>query len=286
MVAIVPVRLRATNSAISASVMTIWLRWLVPMASVCQAHPRAAPGSQSPCQRLGGGEQVGPSASGRQPIRSIGPETGPRRSPHRCGRGPVRRHWPPQVPVRPRSGPAAAATPASARDRSVNFAAGSTACAVALSPNASSTLAPEPAVIGSRVPTGTVSRSQQPVPAQRCRLRWCPPAGRAAHSPVISRSRGSTAALAASSGSWTWAASSVRAGPSSQRPCRPGRGAGALPARRQPMRGGARQAGAIAQFGQPAWRLGDRVQHTHRFVEHADTAILSHIEILASRNVR
>ena len=49
---------------------------------------------------------------------------------------------------------------------------------------------------------------------------------------------------------------------------------------------GARQAGAIAQFGQPAWRLGDRVQHTHRFVEHADTAILSHIEILASRNVR
>ncbi len=54
----------------------------------------------------------------------------------------------------------------------------------------------------------------------------------------------------------------------------------------QAMRGGARQTGALAQFGQTARRLGDRVQYAHRFVEHADTAILSHREILASRIVR
>jgi hypothetical protein len=47
----------------------------------------------------------------------------------------------------------------SASVRSVNMASGSTACWVAASAKASSTLAPEPAVIGNRVPTGTVSRS-------------------------------------------------------------------------------------------------------------------------------
>ena len=52
------------------------------------------------------------------------------------------------------------------------------------------------------------------------------------------------------------------------------------------MRGRARQAGALAEFGQPAWRVGHRVQHTHRFVQHADAAILSHKEILTSQIVR
>jgi hypothetical protein len=31
-VAMVPVRLRATKSVISASLITIWLRWFLPMA--------------------------------------------------------------------------------------------------------------------------------------------------------------------------------------------------------------------------------------------------------------
>jgi hypothetical protein len=52
------------------------------------------------------------------------------------------------------------------------------------------------------------------------------------------------------------------------------------------MRGGARKAGALTQFGQPARRLGHGVQHTHRFVQHADAAILSHKEILTSQIVR
>ncbi|BBY96747.1 hypothetical protein MFAL_02140 [Mycolicibacterium fallax] len=57
-------------------------------------------------------------------------------------------------------------------------------------------------------------------------------------------------------------------------------------ARGQPVGGGPRQPGALAEFGQAARRLGDRVQHPHRFVEDADTAILSHREILTSRIVR
>jgi hypothetical protein len=52
------------------------------------------------------------------------------------------------------------------------------------------------------------------------------------------------------------------------------------------MRGGAGQAGALTQFGQPARRVGDRVQYTHRFIKHADAAILSHKEILTSQIVR
>ena len=59
-----------------------------------------------------------------------------------------------------------------------------------------------------------------------------------------------------------------------------------LQARGKPMRGGTRQAGALAQFGQPTRRVGHRMQHTHRFVQHADAAILSHKEILASQIVR
>src|SRR5262249_37778548 len=47
----------------------------------------------------------------------------------------------------------------SANARSVNLAVGSTACCVAASLYASSTLAPDPAVIGNRAPTGTVSLS-------------------------------------------------------------------------------------------------------------------------------
>jgi hypothetical protein len=54
----------------------------------------------------------------------------------------------------------------------------------------------------------------------------------------------------------------------------------------QSMGGGAWQTGALAEFGEPAWRVGDRVEHTHRFVEYAYAAILSHKEILASQIVR
>jgi hypothetical protein len=59
----------------------------------------------------------------------------------------------------------------------------------------------------------------------------------------------------------------------------------------QPMRRGPRQSGAFAEFGQATAGLGDRVQHTHRFVEDADAAIVSHIiishmKILASQIVR
>jgi len=51
------------------------------------------------------------------------------------------------------------------------------------------------------------------------------------------------------------------------------------------VRGGPGQAGARAEIGQPAGGLGDGVQHHHGFVEHADAAILSHIEILTSHIV-
>lgn len=59
-----------------------------------------------------------------------------------------------------------------------------------------------------------------------------------------------------------------------------------LEARGQPMRGGSGQSGPFTQFGQAARRLCDGVQYAHRFVEHADAAILSHREILAFRIVR
>lgn len=59
-----------------------------------------------------------------------------------------------------------------------------------------------------------------------------------------------------------------------------------LQARGQPVGGGPGEAGPLHQFGQPTRRLRDRVQYAHRFVEHADAAIISHREILASRNVR
>jgi len=54
----------------------------------------------------------------------------------------------------------------------------------------------------------------------------------------------------------------------------------------QSVRGGARKPGAFAEFGQTARGIGNRVQYPHGFVENADTAILSHREILASRMLR
>ncbi len=59
-----------------------------------------------------------------------------------------------------------------------------------------------------------------------------------------------------------------------------------LQPRGEPVRGRPRQTGAFAQFGQSAGRLGDRMQQPHGFVQHADTAILSHREILAFQIVR
>ena len=99
----------------------------------------------------------------------------------------------------------------------------------------------------------------------------------------MSRSRGSTAAAASSSGSTPPAASSASAGPGRHSPV----GAAVqqpvhLQAHREPVRGGARQAGALAQLGQPARLGGRRPQHPHGFVEHADAAMLSHKQILTS----
>ena len=54
----------------------------------------------------------------------------------------------------------------------------------------------------------------------------------------------------------------------------------------QPVRCGPWQTGAVAQFGQSTWRFRDRVQHPHGFIENANAAIMSHIEILASHIVR
>jgi hypothetical protein len=47
-----------------------------------------------------------------------------------------------------------------------------------------------------------------------------------------------------------------------------------------------RQVGAFAQIRKAARGLGHGMEHPHRFVQHADTAILSHKEILASQIVR
>src|ERR1700757_812663 len=55
---------------------------------------------------------------------------------------------------------------------------------------------------------------------------------------------------------------------------------------RKTIRGGPGHPGSLAQFGQPARRFRDRVQHDHGFVEDADAAMLSHKEILASRILR
>ena len=104
---------------------------------------------------------------------------------------------------------------------------------------------------------------------------------------MISRSRGSTAAPAASSGSLTRAGefgegraqAPSAVGVASQQPVH-------FESRGEPVRGGPRQSGAVAQFGQPARGLGDGMQYPHGFVEHADAAILSHREILASRMLR
>jgi hypothetical protein len=59
-----------------------------------------------------------------------------------------------------------------------------------------------------------------------------------------------------------------------------------LEGRCQPIGRGPGQAGPITQFGQPTWRFRDYVQDAYGFVEDADTAMLSHKEILASRIVR
>ena len=47
-----------------------------------------------------------------------------------------------------------------------------------------------------------------------------------------------------------------------------------------------RQVGAFAEIRKAARGLGHGMQYPHRFVQHADAAILSHKEILASQIVR
>ena len=54
----------------------------------------------------------------------------------------------------------------------------------------------------------------------------------------------------------------------------------------KPVRRGAGQVGAFAEIRQPTGGLGHGVEHPHRFVQHADAAILSHKEILPSQIVR
>ena len=46
---------------------------------------------------------------------------------------------------------------------------------------------------------------------------------------------------------------------------------------RKSMGGRAGETGAFAEFAERTGRLGNRVEHSHGFVENADAAILSHI---------
>ena len=128
----------------------------------------------------------------------------------------------------------------------------------------------------------------QPVPARPRRPARCPRGGTAARSRRWSRAAaGSTAAPAASSGSLTWAASSVTAGPSRQRP------SSSRASRRCTSSAAASR--YVVALGRPvrshssASPQGDSaiaVQYAHGFVEDADAAMLSHKEILASRILR
>lgn len=59
-----------------------------------------------------------------------------------------------------------------------------------------------------------------------------------------------------------------------------------LQPRRQPVSGGPGKPGALAQFRQPAGGVADGRQDLHRFVEDADTAMLSHGTILAFQIMR
>ena len=77
---------------------------------------------------------------------------------------------------------------------------------------------PEPAVIGSRAPTGTVSRRPAGGSSATTHTGWCPHAGTAARSPVVSRRPGSTAAPAASRGSGLPADNSLRGRPETPAP--------------------------------------------------------------------
>jgi len=62
----------------------------------------------------------------------------------------------------------------STRARSLNRASASSERCTAGSDHAASTLAPDPAVIGSREPTGTVSRSPLAGSAAATHTRWAP----------------------------------------------------------------------------------------------------------------
>ena len=226
-------------------------------------------------------------APGLRPIRSIGPDTdtaaitAPR--PSRTGA---------ETLATPGSRSAAlCAQPrlrTSASVRSVNFAVGNTACCAAASAYASSTLAPEPAVIGS-------------LRADRHRIakpgRWFQ--GRYADA----RRAFATVELDALAGDLPQPRQHDCAR-GQQRivdlPCQFGQRGAEPPsavfvtdqqpvdfqARGQPVCGGPWQAGALAKVGEPTRRVRHRMQHAHRFVQHADAAILSHREILASQNVR
>ena len=149
-------------------------------------------------------------------------------------------------------------------------------------------MAPDPAVIGNRVPTGTVSRS---------------PAGGSSAATQILDGAFATVELHALAGDLAQPGEHRRPG-GEQRVVDAGRQFGEggpqppaalavagqqpvhLQSRGQPVRGGPGQSGAVAQFGQPARGIGDGMQYAHGFVEDADAAILSHREILASRMLR
>lgn len=132
------------------------------------------------------------------------------------------------LPCRSRTGAETLATPASrsaalcaqprlrtsARARSVNVAPGSTAACVPGSLWASNTLAPDPADIGRREPTGTVSRSPAGGSRAATHMRTVPSRRYSCTLAGDFAQLGSTWALALRSGSLTCAASSVSPAPS------------------------------------------------------------------------
>ena len=206
-------------------------------------------------QRLGGGEEVGGPAGAGAAAHPVDRARRPRspRSQRRRRRAPARRHSRRRVRARPRSAPSRAGAPRQARSPKPRRAA--PRAGVCGSAQASRTLAPEPAVIGRRAPTGTVSRRPVGGSIAATQIR-CVPSRRysCTLSPVISRSRGRTR-RPPSSERVGGAARRVRRapGPGRHRPSASRRSSRCTSRPDgQPVRGRPGQSGAGAQLGEAA----------------------------------
>ncbi len=151
--------------------------------------------------------------------------------------------------------------------------------------HASRTFAPEPAVIGRRAPTRTVSR--RPVGGSRAatQTRWVPSRRyNCTLSPVISRRRGRTSEAASTSVSPAPADNSANPGPGRQLSVAVAHEETVdLEAHGETVRRGTGQAGPRAQLVEVARLFGNRMEDCHRFVQHSDPAMLSHRSIPPSR---